>query len=173
MWRLSKKRLPFLFGFAVLGFCFFYFKLYGLFEYFPKQITVHDLTWRPFDLTGRTNYLMDVEVTTWTQYFAWTPVRCAYFWLSPVVLDWSSPLDAAAVAFDVIPLLALLVMILHKPSQAVSKAYWAGVIALTLYTLLYAWGVTNAGAALRHRNMLEGVMVMTYGMRSCAVKTDG
>lgn len=170
-WGLSRRKAAPLIAVVLLLFCVFHFKLYGYFEYFPEQISVHDLTWRPYDLSGRTNYLMDVEVTTWPQFFAWTPVRCIYFWLSPMVYDWSALVDAATVVFDVLPLLGLFYLSWRRSAGTEDRRYYAGHIALLLYTLVYAWGVTNAGTAMRHRNMLIGLLLMTCSM--CASSGRG
>lgn len=164
-WGLSRKKLLLLLASIVFLFIVLYFRLYALFDYFPNEITVHSLTWRPYDLTGRSNYLMDIEVTTWGQFALWTPVRCLYFWISPIIFDWNAWLDPAAVAFDVVPLMVLLAVTARKTSKNGERMHYVGWIALLLYTILYAWGVTNAGTAMRHRNMLTVLIILTYAMK--------
>jgi len=170
-WGLTRKKV-----FALPIGCFLfalilYFRIFQYFLYYyyvPDELSLYSITHRYLLLNpnGRSNYLYGIDVKSWWEFLFWTPIRSIYFWISPVVFDWNSILDPIAVLADALPLAVLITAIVRKPKQAKNgKAFYAGVIVLLLYTLLYAWGVTNAGTAMRHRNMLLGVLIMTYGMR--------
>lgn len=96
-----------------------------------------------------------IIVTNIPQFIFWTIIRGIYFWISPTIFDWNSIKDILGVLLDVIPLVYIVFLICkRKPYEYVNKQYVAGIIILILYTLVYAWGVRNAGGAIRHRNML-------------------
>lgn len=110
---------------------------------------------------GGSNYLMNVRnLTSMPQLLFWTPVRCVYFWLSPMIYDVRSVKDLVAVVLDVLPAAAMLYRIFKKENCRDGK-YMLGAAELLLFTLMFAWGTSNAGTAMRHRNMLAGLMILT------------
>lgn len=144
---------------------FFHYKIYHMLGYFPQELSLESITGRKF-VVGRADYLEDIIVTNTPQLIFWTIIRGIYFWISPVIFDWNSIKDILGVLTDVIPLVYIIFLIFRKkPFEFVNKQYVAGIIILILYTLVYAWGVRNAGGAMRHRNMLLGLLIMTYGIR--------
>lgn len=180
-WNTEKQRWAFgrrqalhaMMGAAAV-FVFFYFRLYARMGYFPSELSIETITNRMF-YSGRSDYLRDIQVSGMAQFLFWTVIRSFYFWFSPVISDWTGIKDVAAAVADALPLMILLVMA-AKGSKGSGK-YLTGVVILLAYTFIYAWATSNAGTAVRHRNMLMGIVVMTcaavYGNRDACVLRKG
>lgn len=164
-WCIAKGKVFLVLLGVIIIYVFFHYKIYALFSYFPKELSIEIITGKSFD-KGRADYLVNVNVTNIPQFIFWTIIRGIYFWISPVIFDWQSIKDVIGVIADVVPLMYLLFITCKKSTHEYeNKQYIAGIVILVLYTLIYAWGVRNAGGAMRHRNMLLGLIIMTYGIR--------
>ncbi len=162
-WNITLKKTGVILAVGICCYIILHFKLYAAFGYFPNDISLESMTNRSF-YSGRSDYLVGVNVTTIPQFLFWTVIRSFYFWFSPIVTDWNSAIDLIGVLIDVIPITALFFMLLKGGKKAAS-IYKIGVVILLLFTFLYCWGTGNAGTAMRHRNMLIGVMIMTYSLK--------
>lgn len=130
--------------------------------YFPSELSVQSITGKYF-VPGGSDYLTGIEVTTWGGLLFWTPIRMLYFLLSPMPTDWRGIGDMAAFAIDSAPIIVFVAGILKGLKKNKNKSYvYAGLLCCLIITGIFAWGVTNAGTAMRHRALLIGVFAVTY-----------
>ena len=127
--------------------------------YLPSVIDLTNLTNRAY-FDGRTDYVVGLPpVTNFLQFAIQSIYRMLYFWISPTPRFWTSVMDIAGFFMDTIPWMAVFYWLLknRKKSNPQSKAIW---FVLLVYTITYGWGTQNAGTAMRHRDLLLGIVVM-------------
>ena len=167
-WALGRRNRILLIAVLAAAVCFISLRLYQYIPYFPSELTLESITHYGNPLVyipGRTDYLGEIDVKNWAEFALWTVVRSVYFWLSPVVFDWNSWTDPAVALVDALPLAALIVLTFLRPKQKGDGKWLAGIAALLCYTLMFAWGTRNAGTAIRHRNLLLALLLMTCALR--------
>lgn len=130
-------------------------------EYLPSEISLERITGRS-SVPGRSDYVSPGAVHTIGEFIFWSIYRMLYFWISPTPRFWNSPVDVIGFVFDSVPLFVIFLQIFKniKQGKRHSKSL-AGLYILIVYTIIYAWGTTNAGTAMRHRDQLFGIMAMT------------
>lgn len=112
---------------------------------------------------GRTTYVplaASAPTDIW-EFLWWTPYRMIYFWVSPTPSFWLSAGDVVAFMADTIPWAIFFMYMLRaiRRKRLGEEAKIAILIFLS-FTFIYAWGTSNAGTALRHRDHLLGLFVM-------------
>lgn len=132
--------------------------------YLPSVVTLESITssGRIEHEIGRTDYVPTlVSVTNMRQFFFQTAYRMVYFWISPTPRFWSSPLDVFGFAVDSLPWMVVFAYFARKRKilNPQSKVVWIIILA---FTMIYGWGTRNAGAAMRHRDLLLGVVAMAF-----------
>lgn len=128
--------------------------------YFPRNISFETITGKPFN-PGRSDYGPSAVVKTLGQFIFWGIYRILYFWISPTPRFWNSPIDVIGFLFDSIPMILVFLQIFRniKRNMRQSKSL-AGLYVLGVYTVIYGFGTSNAGTAIRHRDQLWGMMIM-------------
>lgn len=138
-------------------------------DYLPSTLSIESLTNRRYEIS-RTDYIVGSgTVESVLEFIFSTVYRCVYFWLSPTPDFWSSPIDVIAFALDTLPWMIFLYSFCKQMKHTRNaRVGWLGACLFFVFTLIYAWGTRNAGAAMRHRDMLVGpmVMLMLYGVRA-------
>ncbi len=119
-----------------------------------RRISIYDV--------ARTNYVPKMEITNILQFIYWTLYRVFYFWMSPTIRYWSSAGDALMFGMDTVPWILMFCYIvrgirLGKLDERARVIY----ILFLLFSFVYAWGTRNAGTAMRHRDHLLGLFVIT------------
>lgn len=170
-WHMGRYKVCFLALCLVAAYIFFHFKIYARWGYFPQTLSLETITNRHYE-DGGADYLRNIRVTTILQFIFWTPVRSFYFWFSPLMGQWRGMKDMIAFVADSLLFLVLFVLILRNRKK--NPEFMMGIVILAAYTFIYAWSTSNAGTAMRHRNMLLAVCLMTLGMtqQKMAVRND-
>lgn len=115
---------------------------------------------------ARTVYVTETVVNTLGQFFYWTVYRMFYFWASPTLRFWNSSADMLAFVMDTVPwIIFLAFMVWSFKKGRLDLRAWVSVLVWGFFTFIYGWGTDNAGTAMRHRDHLLGVFVMTALMR--------
>lgn len=123
--------------------------------------------------TGGSTYLSGQQVESISEMILLSPIRMFYFIASPLPWDWRGFNDIFAFLFS-----ALLFIITYfitfralKIKSNPQKAIIIGflIIALTS-SLMFGWGVSNAGTALRHREKFLGVYVVMLALSLNTIK---
>lgn len=86
-----------------------------------------------------------------------TPLRCIYYLFSPMPWDWRGPFDILAFVFSSlfygIGYVAVINILKEKKIMGLNKyVLILGLLIFFLSSILFAWGVRNAGTAIRHRD---------------------
>lgn len=132
-------------------------------EYLPREISWKAVTGRAsMYMPARADYIALTMPNDLGEFIFWSIRQIFYFWVSPTPGYWTSPLDVIGFLFDSIPMAFCFWKIFEniKKDRRHSKSL-AGLYILIPYTILYAWGTVNAGTAMRHRDQLLGIMVMS------------
>lgn len=130
--------------------------------YFKGSFSVDYLMSRIVYTEARTNYVPPTKPRTIPEFLLWTPYRMFYFWASPTPRFWSSSGDVILFFTDSIPWIVFFVYLLKGIKQKhFDEGAKIAILIFLSFTFIYAWGTRNAGTALRHRDHLLGLFVMT------------
>ena len=159
---------------AIAGFPIIYNGFVTLFPgYFNGSFSVNYLIGQIMYQEDRTNYVPPDKPANLQELLQWMPYRMFYFWASPTPGFWSSAGDVLMFMMDTIPWMFFFLYMLRaiRWKRLGEEAKIALLIFLS-FTFIYAWGTRNAGTALRHRDHLLGLFVMT-GLMEKDMKTTG
>ena len=110
---------------------------------------------------GGSSYLKDVYVTGYGDFIWQTFVRMFYFYASPLPMHWRGLSDALAFAISSVPymlsMILSIVTIFVKRKNPYRTLMWASFVMLSG---ICAWGVFNAGTAMRHRDKIIGICIL-------------
>ena len=125
---------------------------------------------------GGSQYLSWMRASNPLQILLFTPIRMLYFLISPVIFDWRGAVDLISFLTDGLLHLTSLVCTLiymrrfkkglfngNHGQQHYYICKWA-ILLICMTALVFSWGVTTAGAAIRHRNCLIGIECIGLGV---------
>lgn len=133
-------------------------------SYIPKLDSVWELQNRYFD-RGGSNYLRNMPYTENLFIFAaYTIVRIVYFYISPVPWEWRGITDMFAFCADsMLPIVTvtfgIFSWIKDRKNRGLTGFF---LLCIVIYGLVFAWGVSNGGTAMRHRNKLIGIELLFF-----------
>ena len=93
----------------------------------------------------------------------YTPLRMLYFTASPMPWDWRGIKDILSFALSSVPYLYILlrgIIAMRKPDSENRLFLTVCLFMVFLGAALFAWGVSNAGAAMRHRDKFVAAYAM-------------
>lgn len=131
-------------------------------EYIPRISSIYEIQDK-FFAAGGADYLRGMPYTTNLFVFAgYTIIRIIYFFVSP--MPWECRGLSDLIAFGMDGLFHLTVLVVGIYNIIRNKKY-SPLVIFCLFCLLcsggvFAWGVSNAGTAMRHRNKLIGLEVV-------------
>lgn len=131
------------------------------------MFSLYNITHGFFEVGG-SDYLRGMDCRNWYEFILYTIIRMSYFVFSPMPWEIRRIYDLVAFVIDSVPIFLVTTIILYgvrekKQSLKGCKGYIiAGLLCCLALVGIYAWGVGNAGTAMRHRTMLIGIWVMTY-----------
>lgn len=134
-------------------------------SYLPSDMDgfIGNIEWRMYKagLEGRANYLMDIEVNSMRDVFLWWPIKMVYFQFSPLFGDWTKIKDVIGFLTDSIFYIVASGLFVRL---IICRRYrWHGLFFLMqmlCFQFVFAWGVMNAGAAIRHRSKIFGILLV-------------
>jgi len=112
---------------------------------------------------GRTAYLEGVETESVFDIVWQTPVRVAYFYLTPFPWEVESWKDVGGV-FDIslyILLFFFSVSTLRKLKKEDRALFIAIILIILAFSVVFAWGTSNYGTAFRHRAKIVFLLIVT------------
>ena len=117
---------------------------------------------------GESAYLQSFSTLSSWKVFLLTPLKMVYFLFSPLPTDWRGMSDIASFLFDSLIYIFLIVSITigSMKSKMDSKIIISILVIVVICTFIYAYGTGNAGTAIRHRNKLLPLFLMTFGLFS-------
>ncbi|GAB1793266.1 hypothetical protein [Priestia megaterium] len=152
-----------------IGFLIIFFvinTLWGdiLFGKFQNVESATDITNKVTSYTkGGSAYLEGLQVSSTTDLILYSPIRMFYFIASPLPWDWRGFNDIFAFVFS--GMLYLITYVYAFRALRVKNNVDRNLIIVLLFitictSLMFAWGVSNAGSALRHREKFIAVYVV-------------
>lgn len=171
-WNYRKGRWEFVFwkvlliaggGLVLLTVYFSGYRIPLVMDYVPSYNSLTDRL-KGGDFTkSRADYLTDLSYTSPMGFIFMVLMRCIYFWISPTPIYWNSGLDVLAFFVDSIPCVFLLLLNARKVmKEGKTGTGRAGMLILTVFTILYGLGTRNAGTAMRHRDTILGLLIVNY-----------
>lgn len=133
------------------------------FAYIP-DLTLTNIVNRWF-ASGGSDYLQNISVNSFGELFIWTPIRMFYFMFSPLPTDWRGISDIVAFLIDSIPnaVIIIVTIIQWRRKHGIERMILGtGLFSLFCSMGIFAWGVSNAGTAMRHRDKLIGIMIVIF-----------
>ena len=110
---------------------------------------------------GGSSYLKEVYVTGYVDFIWQTFIRMFYFYASPLPMHWRGLSDAAAFSISSVPYLASMILsfttVFIKKKDPYRTLMWGTFLMLSG---ICAWGVFNAGTAMRHRDKTIGICIL-------------
>lgn len=95
------------------------------------------------------------------------PLKMFYMLFSPLPMDWRNATDAFVFFVDSSVYIALIVLMLSRPLRGKGFQLKRLLICMTfMMTLLFSWGTSNAGTAVRHRSKFLPVMLIAAYSRN-------
>lgn len=132
-----------------------------LFGKLGGDFSLYGITHRVF-YAGGSDYLVNMDCQSWIQFVPYTLVRMFYFLFSPVPLEARGFGDIAMFLADGLPLAVIICYSLVKVRQKKEIRGYAGAALLggCSFAGIFAWGVRNAGTALRHRYLAWSIFII-------------
>ncbi len=137
------------------------------FAYLGVEWNLYDITHK-FFVQGGSDYLVSMDCQSWGQFVPYTLLRMFYFLFSPLPPDARGFRDLVMFAMDGLPLAAVIVWSLVQSGRKrqIRRYTYAALAGGAAFAGIFAWGVRNAGTALRHRYLAWSIFIIALGI-SC------
>lgn len=137
----------------------------GMFRQFDRINSVDDIV--SVTVRGAAGYLRWMEATGTMGMIVFSPIRMFYFIASPLPWYWRGPTDIfsffGSSAFYLSSYYLLFRTLRNKKKLNVQLL--AALLMIALFaTFMFAWGVNNAGTALRHRDKFIAIFVVAFAV---------
>lgn len=115
-------------------------------------------------------YLTSIKVNSALDVLIYAPLKMIYFQFSPLPLDWRGFTDFIAFILDSLIYLYLIISIIMvrkyiwKYKSRISILFRYIIIGYALTILVFSFGTIASGTAIRHRNKLLPVLIITYAI---------
>ncbi len=161
-YRWQKKTIfIFIVSVAILIFCWETPVGKLLFSKLGTDFSLYGIT-HGYYVKGGSDYLLDMDCQSWLAFVPDTLLRMFYFLFSPLPTEARGYQDLAMFAVDGLPLAGVIGIVLfcaHKNKNIQGYAY-AGLLGGFSFAGIFAWGVRNAGTALRHRYLAWSIFIL-------------
>lgn len=137
-----------------------------LFYKFSRVDSYEDLYSKASTSSGSSAYLGWLNIQSTSQLILFSPLRMLYFLFSPLPIDWRGMMDVVTFLLDSVVYVFLCIYIFRNRS-AIRQDKWlllALIIAVLLFTFVFAYGTGNAGTAVRHRNKIVAVFLIVFAL---------
>jgi len=132
-----------------------------LFGHLGSGFSLSEITQARF-IPGGSDYLIHMSCQSWVQFVPYTLVRMFYFLFSPLPMEARGIKDIAMFALDGLPLAVVIGKVLtstRRKKELRGFAY-AALLGGFSFAGIFAWGVRNAGTALRHRYLAWSIFIL-------------
>ena len=156
------KRTMLLLSAGILGAGLILFSpLNGIFGgYIGGDLSIYGITHRPYEIGG-SDYLQWMDCQSVLEFIPYTLLRMFYFLFSPMPWEARGPIDLFSFALDGLLVLVLLTYMGKQMKSTERIPYLvAAMVCILAFAGIFAWGVRNAGTAIRHRMLVWAVLIM-------------
>ena len=135
--------------------------LNGIFgAYLGGDLSIYGITHRPYEVGG-SDYLQWMDCKNILQFILYTLLRMFYFLFSPMPWEARGLVDLFSFALDGLLVLVLLAYMGKQMKFRERIPYLvAAMVCILAFAGIFAWGVRNAGTAIRHRMLVWAVLIM-------------
>ncbi len=159
-WTFFKKEsliilLIFLISFSIF-FSFFRSKIPSPQDFSPERLE-RQVTRATRD---RAAYLEGLYPESYTDIVLQTPVRIVYFFFSPMRVEQRQDIFGAFDAFLYFSLFILSFLVLLKLWKKNKETCLAFLFTLAIFAIVFSWGVSNYGTAIRHRQKIVFLLII-------------
>ena len=115
---------------------------------------------------GGSDYLADMDCQSWMQFVPYTIVRMFYFLFSPLPTDARGVMDLMAFLADGLPLAIIIcyTLIRIKRQKEIRGYAVTAILGGLFFVAIFAWGVRNAGTAIRHRYLAWSIFIIAFAL---------
>ena len=132
--------------------------------YLPTNLSIESITSKEF-AAGDSDYLMNIQVNNGVELIFWTIIRMFFFVFSPLPGSTTSLKYIFAFIVDSVPTAVIIFLTIKDAYYNKKGKYVFAAYAVCLIVIgIFAWGVSNAGTAMRHRSLIVGVFAIAYCM---------
>lgn len=156
------KRTMILLSAGILGAGLILFSpLNGIFgAYLGGDLSIYGITHRPYD-AGGSDYLQWMDCRNVLQFIPYTLLRMFYFLFAPLPWEARGIIDLFSFVLDGLLVLILSAyMVKHMKNKQKIPYLIVTMVCILAFAGIFAWGVRNAGTAIRHRMLVWGILVM-------------
>lgn len=162
VYRFSSRTLLFSIVLAGLSYVAIVYYSDVLFKKFSNIDEISDIYLSTNRRAGGAVYLTDMTITNPLQFLIYGPVRAFYFLTSPLPMDWRGGADILTFLFDSMLYFWVIFYFLknRKWFNQRKKLITAIVLMLIGVSLIFGFGVSNAGTAMRHRQKILPIFLV-------------
>ena len=115
---------------------------------------------------GASAYLRGMEINSLWQFLVYGPIKMLYFLIAPVPMDWRGGMDIFTFFADSLLYLYVCITLFKKRKMFGSHKPLVTTLTLMLLgaVLIFGIGVSNAGSAVRHRQKLIPIFLVSMGI---------
>ena len=115
---------------------------------------------------GESAYLVNLQINSLWQFLLYTPIRMLYFLIAPMPWDWRGGADIFTFVMDSTLYLYVSVMLFRNRKLFGQRKPLITAIMLMLFgaVVIFGVGVNNTGTAIRHRQKLIPIFLVSMGI---------
>lgn len=133
-----------------------------LFSKLGTEFSLYGITHRRYVVAG-SDYLVDMDCQSWVQFVPYTLIRMFYFLFSPIPTQARGLQDIFSFCLDGLPLAVAICWAVCKAfkNREIQGYAYAALLGGFSFAGIFAWGVGNAGTALRHRYLAWSIFMIS------------
>ena len=133
-------------GFGIILFS----PLRGVLGTYLGDLSLYGITHRPYEIGG-SDYLQWIDCKNWLQFIPYTILKVFYFLFSPLPNEARGLVDLVSFVTDGLLVFLLITYMLYRMKDKNAKGViFAALVCILSLSGIFAWGVRNAGTAIRH-----------------------
>ncbi|MCM1284189.1 MAG: glycosyltransferase family 39 protein [Muribaculaceae bacterium] len=159
-YRFQWKTIQLIFAGVLGGWLILFSPLRSVFGDYLGDLSLYGITHRAYEVGG-SDYLQWMDCQNLLQFVPYTLLRMAWFLFSPVPFEARGAVDILSFATDGLPVFCLLAYMVYQLRDKDKRgSICAALVCVLAFSGIFAWGVRNAGTAIRHRMLVWGILIM-------------
>lgn len=132
----------------------------NIFGAYLGDLSLYGITHRAYDIGG-SDYLQWMDCQNWLQFIPYTMLRVFYFLFSPLPNEARGMIDLLSFVTDGMLVFILMAYMVYRLKDRYKRGLVsAAIVCIFALSGIFAWGVRNAGTAIRHRMLVWGILIM-------------
>lgn len=133
---------------------------------FRNLSEISDIIYTSNERGGGSQYLGNLQMSNPLQLLLFSPIHVLFFFISPFPTDWRGFFDIFSFVFDSSLYLFVIILIIKNRKLSINnKTLYTGFLFMLIGAgFIFGVGVHNAGTAIRHRQKLLPLFLLTYAL---------